>query len=119
MDKIILPAIDIMACHGVEERERTAPQPFHIEVELELDLQPAAERDDLRCSVHYGKLYARVKKEAEEQSFALIEALAQHLAALCLEYETVEKARVTVEKQRAEYEGLTFPARVVIERSRI
>ena len=39
MDKIVLPRIEIMACHGVEEWEKTTPQPFLINVEMGLDLR--------------------------------------------------------------------------------
>lgn len=118
MDKIVLPRIDIMACHGVEERERTAPQPFRISVELGLDLRPAATSDKLENTVHYGRLHADIKSLAEENSFDLIETLAHGIADLCLKYDLVNTVYVCVEKCQAEYAGLTFPARVVIERSR-
>lgn len=118
MDKIILPEIEVMACHGVEEWETATPQPFCISVELWLDLSPAAASDDVADTVHYGKLYVAIRRLAETNSFALIETLAAAAARLCLKDQRVEKAKVTVEKRQAKYEGWTFPAKVVLERSR-
>ena len=118
MDKIVLPKIDVMACHGVEDWEREMQQPFHIAVELWLDLQPAALSGELSDTVHYGQLYAAVKSLAESQSYGLIESLAEAAAKLCLEDHRVQKARVSVEKSQARFADYTFPAQVIIERSR-
>lgn len=118
MDKIVLPRIEVMACHGIEEWEKTTPQPFLISVELGLDLQQAAATGSIENTVHYGKLYASVKKLAEENSFDLIESLAQAIAELCLVNVGVETVCVTVEKTQARYADMCFPARVVIERCR-
>lgn len=118
MDKIVLPRIEVLACHGVDEWERTTPQPFVISVKMSLDLRAAADSDNLDNTVHYGELYAAIKNLAENSSFALIETLAQAVADFCLADERVQKVRVTVEKTQARYEGMTFPARVSVERSR-
>ena len=118
MDKIVLPRIEVLACHGVEDWEKTTPQPFIIGVKMSLDLRAAADSDSIENTVHYGELYAGIKNLAETTSFALIESLAQAVAEFCLDDERVQKVRVTVEKTQAKYAGLTFPARVVVERSR-
>lgn len=118
MDKILLPQIDVIACHGAEQWEQSTPQPFRISVELELDLSPAAESDQLADTIHYGELYAAIIQLAESERFALIETLADAVARLCLADGRVEAVRVAVEKTRAKYKGFTFPAIVEIERSR-
>lgn len=118
MDKIVLPRIDIMACHGVEECEKITPQPFLISIEMGLDLRQAAITDNIEYTVHYGEIYASVKDLAENNSFDLIESLAQAIAELCLTNERVETVIVAVEKTQARYADMSFPARVVIERSR-
>ena len=118
MDKIVLPRIEIMACHGVDEWERSTPQPFVISVKMVLDLRPAADSDSIENTVHYGELYAGIKSLAENNSFSLIESLAQAVADFCLSDGRVQKVRVTVEKSQAQYVGLTFPAQVILERSR-
>ena len=118
MDKIVLPKIEVMACHGVEEWEKTTPQPFLISVDLGLDLQLAAATDSIENTVHYGELYASIKELAERNSFDLIESLAQAIAERCLANELVETVSVTVEKTQARYKDMCFPACIVIERSR-
>lgn len=118
MDKIILPQINICACHGVEAAERVIPQDFSIRVELSLDLQPAAVSDDVADTVHYGQLCAAIKGLAELESYRLIETLAQQVARLCLAYERVSEVRVSVTKLNAAYAGLVFPATVEVTRSR-
>ena len=118
MYKIVLPRIEVMARHGVDEWERKTPQPFVISVKMGLDLRFAADSDSIENTVHYGELYVGIKNLAENNSFALIESLAQAVADYCLADERVQKVRVAVEKTQAKYAGLTFPARVVVERSR-
>ena len=118
MDKIVLPRIEVMACHGVDEWEKTTPQPFIISVKLGLDLSEAAQTDQVENTVHYGQLYTAIKDFAENNSFSLIETLAQSIAELCLTYDRIATARVSVEKTQARFGDLVFPARVVIERSR-
>ena len=118
MDKIVLPRIEIMACHGVEDWEKTAPQPFLISVEMGLDLRKAAITGRIEDTVHYGEIYAAVKDFAENRSYDLIESLAQAIAELCLANDRVETVSVAVEKTQARYADMCFPARVVIERSR-
>ena len=118
MDKIVLPRIEIMACHGVEEWEKTTPQPFLINVEMGLDLRQSAITGCIEDTVHYGEIYAAVKDLAENSSYDLIESLAQAIAELCLANDRVETVTVAVEKTQARYADMCFPARVVIERSR-
>ncbi len=43
--------------HGYYDHELTTPQPFEVDVELVLNLQPAGIDDDLEKSVDYGRVY--------------------------------------------------------------
>ncbi len=118
MAKRVFTGIEIMACHSVDESESYTPQPFVISVKMDLDLRLAADSDSIENTVHYGELYAGIKSLAENNSFSLIESLAQAVADFCLADGRVQKVRVTVEKSQAQYVGLTFPAQVILERSR-
>ena len=53
-DRIVLHDMVFMGRHGVLEHEQREAQPFHVDVELVLDLQPAGIDDDLTRSVDYG-----------------------------------------------------------------
>lgn len=118
MDKIILPEINIMACHGVYAAEKTSPQPFRISVQAGLDLACAALSDDVADTIHYGELYLQIKSFAEQNCFNLIETLAEKIAQLILSDQRICYALVEIEKKQACHEGHTFPAIVRIERNR-
>jgi len=119
MDKICLPRIPVRACHGVYETEQKYPQDFLISLEMEMDLRPAGTSDDLALTLDYGVLFERVKSFAEQNHFQLIEALAEHIAALILEDGRVDQVLVRVEKCAAKTEHCCFPAVVQITRRRV
>lgn len=118
MDKIILPAIEVVACHGVNPEEKVTKQPFIIATTLYLDLKPAAASDDLGKTINYGLLYQRIKEFAENSSFNLIETLAGRIIDLVFEDERICRAKVKVIKTQARLDNYIFPAAVVIVRTR-
>ena len=116
MDKIILPRINLMACHGCFPEEKQQPQPFCISITLFLDLSAAGKSDDLTDTVDYGRLYLDIRDLASSRSYNLIEALAEAVAQRALSESRVEKVVVGVEKLEAQAGAISFPAQVVIER---
>jgi len=118
MDKIMLTEIQVMACHGVNEREKREAQPFRISLTLDANTQAAGLSDDLEQTVDYGDLYIKVKKFAEMSSYNLIEALAENIAALILADQRIRRVEVAVTKLKAKKDGETFPASVLIQRGR-
>jgi len=118
MDKIILPSMEFYGFHGVLPREKEVGQPFIIGVELFLDLKPAGISDDLAKTINYAEVFQEIKSIAEEESFHLIEALAQAIAQMLLKKYPVEKVKVTVDKPFAPLPGGHLPARVEIVRER-
>ena len=56
-DRIVLTNMRFDGRHGVHEWERETPQPFEVDVELVLDLQPAGIDDDLSLTIDYGRVY--------------------------------------------------------------
>jgi dihydroneopterin aldolase len=66
--------------HGYYEHEQANPQPFEVDVELVLDLQPAGIDDDLEKTVDYGRVYSIVRQIVESTTFKLLEALAEAIA---------------------------------------
>lgn len=96
MDKMKLHRMEYYGFHGVYEEERKLGQRYYVDLELELDLQPAGRSDDLEQTVNYAEVHALVKKNVETTSFKLIEALAEHIASGLLDTYTVISA-VTVQ----------------------
>ena len=56
-DRIVLHDMVFQGRHGVSEAEQRNDQPFHIDVEMVLNLQPAAVEDDLARTVDYGAVF--------------------------------------------------------------
>ena len=79
-DRVVLHDMRFMGRHGVHEKEQIEAQPFAVDVELVLNLQPAGVDDDLRKTVDYGAVFEVCRQVVESTSFRLIEALAEALA---------------------------------------
>ncbi len=105
MDKIIAKGLCYSGCHGVLPEEKTTPQPFVIDLELWLDLQPAALHDDIDRTVSYDQIYTEVGKIVEKNSFNLIETLAETIARQILANYPVEAVDIKVYKPKAPVEG--------------
>ncbi len=76
MDRITLRNIVAHGKHGANPGERDRSQPFHIEVELDIDLTRAGQTDELHDTVDYAAVYQKVVKIVEERSFQLLERVA-------------------------------------------
>jgi 7,8-dihydroneopterin aldolase/epimerase/oxygenase len=100
-DRIVLRGLRGRGFHGVYDAERASGQTFVVDVELVLDLRPAAASDEVTDTVHYGELAQRVVAVVEEEPVALLETLAQRVADLCLADPRVTETTVTVHKPEA------------------
>ena len=74
-DRIVLAGMVFQARHGVADWEKVELQPFEVDVELVLDVQPAGLDYDLAKTVDYGSVYAitrsRSRVEFEERWFLM------------------------------------------------
>jgi dihydroneopterin aldolase len=100
-DRIVLRGLRGHGFHGVYDEERATGQPFVVDLELVLDLRPAAASDDVTDTVHYGELAQGVVAVVEGEPVALLETLAQRVADLCLADPRVVETTVTVHKPQA------------------
>ena len=100
-DSIRLGGLRARGRHGCLPAERELGQEFVVDVELGLDLHPAAAGDDLSRTVDYGALAGRLVAVVEGEPVNLLETLAERLAAVCLDDERVEEVEVTVHKPSA------------------
>ncbi|MEU7825304.1 dihydroneopterin aldolase [Catellatospora sp. NPDC049133] len=101
MDLITLTGLRVRGNHGVFDFERRDGQDFVVDVQLGLDLRPAAASDDVADTVHYGELAARLAEIVAGPPVDLIETLAQRLVDACLADPRVAQAVVTVHKPQA------------------
>lgn len=117
-DKIILPQMTFMGRHGVCQQEKEEKQTFIIDLELYLDLSAAAVEDDLNLTLDYGKIYVQVREIIENNSYNLLEHLAQQIMKLALSFPQVKKAKVWVEKPAARAGNAEFRAQILLEREK-
>lgn len=100
-DRIALTGLEVFAHHGVFDFERAAGQRFVIDVELAVDLRPAASSDALAQTVHYGELAEAIVDSVAKDPVDLIETVAERVAAVVLSFAGVHSVRVTVHKPDA------------------
>ncbi|QNE48034.1 dihydroneopterin aldolase [Glaciihabitans sp. INWT7] len=117
-DIIRLTGLRIFAHHGVLDFERENGQEFVIDLEIAVDLAPAAASDDVTKTIHYGELAEAVYAAVQADAVDLIETVAERVAAIALRYERADSVTVTIHKPAA---PITVPfgdVSVTITRSR-
>jgi len=80
-DTIRILGMRLQARVGASTGERDRPQPVDVDLELAVDLSPAAKSDDLRKTVDYAAAFETCARVVSSRSFALLETL----GAACLE----------------------------------
>ena len=71
-DRIVLEGMVFQGTHGVYPEEQVTPQPFEVDVELGLNLQPAGLSDDLAQTVDYARVYETCRVIVESTRFNLV-----------------------------------------------
>ncbi len=118
-DRIVLADMAFEARHGVFDHEKLTPQPFEVDAELFIDLQPAGLEDDLARTLDYGRVYETVRTIVESTTFNLIEALAEAIAhELLADFPALEEVVIRVRKPQVQLGGPLAHAGVEIRRRR-
>lgn len=117
-DRIVLRNVRLEGRHGYYDHELERPQPFEVDVELVLNLQPAGIDDDLEQSVDYSKVYDIVRQIVESTSYRLLEALAEAISHELLAAFPVAEVGVRVRKPKVQLGGPLDYAGVEIWRQR-
>ncbi|MFC7443337.1 dihydroneopterin aldolase [Laceyella putida] len=98
MDKIFLNQMRFYAYHGAYPEENRLGQRFYVDVEMKMNLQPAAATDDLEQTVNYGQVYELIEREMTQTKVKLLETLAERIAGRILDHFPVEEVRLRVTK---------------------
>ncbi|TRY31994.1 dihydroneopterin aldolase [Aliiglaciecola sp. M165] len=98
MDKIIIQGLTVKSLIGVYDWEREAKQALVVDIELSLPLSKAAKSDDVNDTIDYAALASQIEKLADDSSFELLEALANHLIEHCFTYPDVAKVKIAITK---------------------
>lgn len=84
MDIIFLSEIKIQTQLGVPEWERMAPQTIVLDIEIAMPNSESCTTDEIGDTIDYGIVVSRMRETLTENSFKLVEALAEHLCQLII-----------------------------------
>lgn len=116
MDRIVIRGLRELGVHGVLPEEKTRPQPFEVDVELEVDLGDAGRSDDLDDTVDYGAVCEAISRVVSSERYDLIERLATRIAEVCAVDPRVLRTTVTVRKLHPPVRAMVDHVAVVVER---
>ena len=116
IDTVFIKGLKAASVIGCYDWERDIRQTLVIDLELKADFTRAVQTDALDDALDYAAIAQRVIAACDASRFQLLEALAEHLAALLLAEFAITGLRMTITKPGAvpEAEGVG----VVIERAR-
>jgi len=116
MDKIFLNDLQIDTIIGVYDWERHTLQTLTFDLEMDWDIRPAASSDDISQTLDYGAVAQKIVAFVKASRYALIETLAEDVAALLLKEFPIPALTLTLSKPVALHGQNT--ARIHIHRSR-
>jgi FolB domain-containing protein len=111
MDSIHIEDLHARCILGIGNEERREKQDVVINITLFADLSKAAQTDSIDDTIDYAALKKKILDSVEKSEYYLAEALAQHIANLCLDDPRVIEVKIKVEKPAA----LRFARSVAVE----
>ena len=119
IDKISIKNLELFAKHGMFPEENSLGQKFIISAELFTDFRMAGKLDELENSLDYGRNCHIIRRFVEDNTFRLIETVAERLAEkLLLENPALHRIKLEIKKPWAPVAMHLETISVEIERSR-
>jgi dihydroneopterin aldolase len=106
MSVIYIRDLVIEAKHGYRQEEKDNAQRFKINVELTIDTAKAGRSDDLADTLNWSGLRDTIVNTVQNNSFDLMERLAQELVSQILKDGRVQKLVVSIDKPDAFSSGV-------------
>jgi 7,8-dihydroneopterin aldolase/epimerase/oxygenase len=79
MDTIFLEQVKVQTKLGVPDWERMIPQTIILDIEIGYDLSKSCKSDSIDDTIDYGTVVARIRETLSQNSFKLVESLAEHI----------------------------------------
>ncbi|MDU7339200.1 MAG: dihydroneopterin aldolase [Clostridium sp.] len=119
MDKIIVKGLRVFAYHGVNAEEKRDGQNFEVDVTASVDLSAACSSDCIDDTVSYAKILKTTVRVMKEQSYDLLERVAQRIAEqLFQDFPQVMELEVLLKKPEAPIQADFDYTAVLINRKR-
>jgi D-erythro-7,8-dihydroneopterin triphosphate epimerase len=113
LDQILIRDLQFRCIVGIDAEERREKQDIKAQIALDVDLRKACRTDAIEDTVDYRALKKDILRMAESSQFCLIEALAQHIADICLARDRIARVEVIVEKPGALRFARTVAVRII------
>ena len=98
MDIIFLEQVKVQTKLGVPAWERMLPQTIILDIEIGYDLSNACKSDAIADTIDYGAVVGRIRETLTDNSFQLVEALAEHVCQLILTEFGAKEVEIKVSK---------------------
>lgn len=98
LDTIFIRELRAEAWIGIYEWEKLKPQTLDFNLEIGVDTHRAGTSDHIGDTVDYGEVVGRIRADLKDQHFKLLEALAEHIAAVILHDFKAHWVRISVAK---------------------
>lgn len=99
MDNLFIKGLSVITQIGANDWEKQVKQRLLIDISIAIDFNDC--NDDLSRTLDYDKLCSTITKNLEQQSFKLIESVANHLALLIKNEFNINEVTITVHKPQA------------------
>jgi 7,8-dihydroneopterin aldolase/epimerase/oxygenase len=119
LDRIRIRNATFYAYHGTAVDEQNLGGKFEVDVDLYCDLSVAADRDDLRKTVDYEKVYAVIQEVVMSRKYYLLEALATTIGkAIIRDFYNVERVVTRIRKPHPPVKGVVDYVEVELTQTR-
>ena len=97
MDFIFIDDLRVNAWVGIYDREKAAPQGLQIDLTFGVP-DAAAQKDDIRDTIDYAQVIARIHSELREKKFNLLETLGEHIVAMLFDEFNAPWVKISIAK---------------------
>lgn len=100
-DKVFIEGLCVITTIGAYDWEQTIKQKLVLDIEMEWDNKPAGLSDDVNQCLDYAQVSQQVIVHIENNNFALIERVAEEVAALLIKQFSIPWVKIKVSKPGA------------------
>lgn len=115
-DRIVIAGLRELGVHGALPEEQARPQPFEVDLELDVDLAASGESDSLEDTVDYAAVAESVSRVVKSERYSLLERLASRIVEVCASDPRVAGVTVTVRKLHPPVRAMVEHVAVRLER---
>jgi dihydroneopterin aldolase len=117
-DRILIEGIKFHGFHGLTRLERQVGVRLSVDLALEMDLEPAGRGDNVRATLDYRKVHARVVELGRGASHKLLESFALAVLDALLAEFPAERISIRVRKDTPVLDGIVDSVGVEMIRTR-